>query len=280
MKRLTSRENPTYRQIASLRQGRPEKAGGLIFLEGLRLCADALKSGIVPVQALLADSADGSPACRELFAGLPELVERISMPDHLFNRLCGTDNPQGVALVCRAPLLGKPSAPPVEHGLYLVAEGIQDPGNLGTMIRTADAFAFDGILLTEGTVHPFNDKVLRAAMGSCFHIPLLLVPDISAAAGWLASSARPVTLLAADPVGADCLPGSLPVPAALVIGNEARGLSADARLYAGRLIRIPMPGRAESLNAAAAAAIVCYELMRSRAGLFQNSTDPLQGHSC
>ncbi|HBP37768.1 MAG TPA: hypothetical protein DD640_03330, partial [Clostridiales bacterium] len=246
------------------RQTRVSRSAGLVFLEGLRLCADALRSGITPVQALIADSAAAVPACRKLMAGLPQTVEQISLPDPLFNRLCATENPQGVALVCRSPLLSDPAGTPVADGLYLLAEGVQDPGNLGTMIRTADAFAFDGVLLTSGTVYPFNDKVLRAAMGSCFHIPLLQMPDIAAAAGWLATGPRPVPLLAADMAGRDMLAAPLPVPAALVIGNEARGLSAAARQLCSQSISIAMPGQAESLNAAAASAILCHELMRCR----------------
>lgn len=276
MKRIDSRDNKSYRQLAELRQPRKVRASGLVFLEGLRLCADALQSGAVPVFALLSDMAADLPACRDLLSGLPADIEQLRLPDHLFASLCDTRQPQGIALVCRSPLLEQPAGPPSATGLYLVAEEIQDPGNLGTMIRTADAFAFDGVLLTAGTVFPFNEKVMRASMGSCFHIPLLALPDIAAANAWLATAGQPVPLLAADPAGLDIIDGTdgsdcrragLPVPAALIIGNEARGLSAEARALCSRLIRIPMPGRAESLNAASAAAILCYELMRSRFNL-------------
>ncbi len=264
MKRIESRDNRTYRQLADLRQPRVSREQGLVFLEGLRQCADALQSGARPVYALLSDQAAGLPVCRDLLADLPATTEQLELPDHLFRTLCDTRQPQGIALVCRSPLLEQPDGPPAANGLYLVAEEIQDPGNLGTMIRSADAFGFDGVLMTTGTVYPFNDKVLRAAMGSCFHIPLLALPDITAIAEWLAAGPCPVPLLAADPNGTDCRPDRLPVPAALVIGNEARGLSAEARRICSRLVRIPMPGRAESLNAAAAAAILSYELMRAR----------------
>lgn len=264
MKRIDSRDNKTYRQLAELRRPRMGKADGLVFLEGLRLCADALQSGAVPVFLLLSDKAADLAASRELLSDLPADIEQLRLPDHLFNSLCDTRQPQGIALVCRSPLLDQPSGPPLSAGLYLVAEEIQDPGNLGTMIRTADAFALDGVLLTAGTVYPFNDKVMRASMGSCFHVPLYVMPDVKAVTDWLSAADRPIPLLAADPDGQDIRRSDLPVPAALVIGNEARGLSAEARTLCSQLIRIPMPGCAESLNAAAAAAILCYELMQSR----------------
>ncbi len=265
MKRIESRDNKIYRQLAELRQTRHSREHGLVFLEGLRLCEDALLSGAVAEYALVAQSALDIPAVAELLNRLSEDVLQICLADHLFNSLCDTKKPQGFALVCRSNLLDRPVGPPRENGLYLVAEEIQDPGNLGTMIRTADAFAFDAVIMTSGTVYPYNEKVMRAAMGSCFHINLLTLPDIESIAKWLSSTKAPIPLLAADPAGLDT--GRLsgwPVPAALVIGNEARGLSAGARALCSRLVRIPMPGRAESLNAAVASAILCYELMQAR----------------
>jgi TrmH family RNA methyltransferase len=270
MKRIESRDNPTFRKIAALRRTQRSRASGLVFLEGSRLCADALHTGAKAEYALLADSAAATPACCEILADLPESVTLLCLPDRLFNSICGTDQPQGIALVCQSPSLAMPAGLPAADGLYLVAEGIQDPGNLGTMIRTADAFAFNAVIITSGTVFPFSDKVLRAAMGSCFHIPLLAMPDIGTIARWLAADDSPAVIMAADPCGPDGFPSDLPLPAALVVGNEAHGLSPEARQLCSCRVGIPMPGRAESLNAATAAAILCYELMRLRLNIQRN----------
>lgn len=264
MKRIESRDNPTFKSIAALRQTRHGRENRLVFLEGARLCQDALRSGAAPVYALFSDSGASSPLIADLRAALSADAAEISLPDRLFNLLCETQQPQGVALVCQSPLLEQPDGPPAAAGLYLIAEGIQDPGNLGTMIRTADAFAFDGVILTEGTVYPFNEKVLRAAMGSCFHVPLLEMPDISSIKAWLNHNPTGYTLLAADMAGQAGLPEDLRLPAALVIGNEGRGISEQTRQLCTGLISIPMPGRAESLNAAAAAAILSRDLMLKR----------------
>ncbi|NLK89905.1 MAG: RNA methyltransferase [Clostridiaceae bacterium] len=265
-RRIESRDNTTYRTIAAIRRPRRSQKTGLIFLEGFRLCQDALESGVAAVYFLLSDSAADLPVAEPLQQLAGESVQTLILPDHLFKTLCDTQNPQGVALVCQAPAIDQPPDPPSDNGLYLIAENIQDPGNLGTMIRTADAFAFDAVLLTESTVYPFNDKVVRAAMGSCFHLPLVCFPDIKAVSAWFRTSDRPGTLLAADPSAAGYLPADIRLPAALIVGNEARGLSPEAREICRKRVAVAMPGRAESLNVAAAAAVLCHDLMRYRIG--------------
>lgn len=263
-KRIESRDNPTYKKIAALRQPRRSRESSLVFLEGVRLCADALASGVKAVFVLVSDAGASVPLIGDLIQGLPGDTELISLPDRLFAALCETEQPQGLALVCQSPMLATPAGPPEPDGLYLVAEAIQDPGNLGTMIRTADAFNFDGVILTDGTVYPFNDKVMRAAMGSCFHVPLIALPDAAAVADWLGVGQGRGTLLAADAGGETGLSGDLVLPAALLIGNEGQGISELAGRLCTRRVGIRMPGRAESLNAAAAAAILCHELMNLR----------------
>ena len=285
--RITGKSGSTYKNWQAISRPRPGKQTGFVFLEGVRLCADALVSQADVEAILLADSA--SDDARQLFTQLSESIRHYTLPDLLFASLCDTEHPQGVALICRSPVVDQPQNPPQPDGLYLIAEGIQDPGNLGTMIRTADAFAFNGVIVTSGTVSPINSKTLRAAMGSCFHVPLLSFPDLTAVADWLRQAN--LTLVAADPYGqeihrsvmpaATSLPATavmpaskwLPAAAGLVVGNEARGLSDLAKKLCHHLVRIPMPGKAESLNASAAAAILCYELMLARLMNRQGSKD-------
>ena len=186
------------------------------------------------------------------------------LPDQLFALLCDTENPQGIALVCGSPCWKSRRCRPGRRPLP-VAEEIQDPGNLGTMIRTADAFAFDGRPADRRHRVPFNDKVSARCHGLLFPYPAARLPIQASPTGWPGPARDTATPQAADLQRTDSRSGQLawhwPVPAALVIGNEARGLSSEARELCSRLVRIPMPGRAESLNAAAAAAILCYELM-------------------
>ena len=253
MKRIESRDNPTFKSIAALRQPHRSQKTGLVYLEGSRLCKDALESGATAVYLLIGDSAAGQPAALDLIGLLTDKARILSLPDRLFKLLSDTRNPQGVALICQAPFLGAPPSPPDSRGLFLIAENIQDPGNLGAMIRTAAAFAFNAVLLTEGTVYPFADKVLRAAMGSCYHLPIYCMTDIGTIACWLQSAGRRPFLLAADPGAPTGLPGNLSLPAALVVGNEANGLTEKAKNLCTSRVAIAMPGRAVSLTAAAGA---------------------------
>jgi RNA methyltransferase, TrmH family len=277
MIRIESKDNLKYRSFKALKLTKEGRLRKQVFLEGFRLCDDAMRSGAIIRAAVIADNALQSAAGQDILSRLPAGLETCSLPDRLFAGLSATENPQGFALVCDSPLLEQPAGPPHDDGLYLIADGISDPGNLGNMIRTADAFALDAVLLTAGTVYPLNDKVLRAAMGSCFHIPLVMLPDLMSIAAWLASGEVNVELVAADPDVQSSIPAdnldNWPVPVALVIGNEAFGLSDEARQLCRRHIAIPMPGRAESLNAASAAAILCYEMMLARAKMRASLSD-------
>lgn len=264
---IESRDNPVYRQLKALRQPRKTRAAGLVFVEGFRQAEELLRAGYPLTHVLLTPAARQQPRWLALAAAWPEQLATalcLEMPDRLFSDLVATESPQGIALLARSPLAQAVPAAPCPDGLYLIVESIQDPGNLGTLIRTADAFAFDAVLILDGTTDPFGEKALRAAMGSTFHLPLFSFPDIVSAAAWLDQCRIPV--LAADLHGEDLLdlPRPIAPPAALVIGNEGGGLSAAALTCAHRRLRIPMPGQAESLNAAAAAAILCFELLRGR----------------
>lgn len=272
-KQITSRDNPSFRQLKALRQPRKARAAGLIFIEGFRQVEQVLTAGLTVAGFLVTAAARSHPRWPAIAAIWQdqstaegnEACECLEVSDRLFAELSATDSPQGIALLVRSPLAVPPVAPPQPDGFYLIAEAVQDPGNLGTLIRIADAFALTGVLILDGTTDPFGEKALRAAMGSTFHVHLLAFPDIRAAQTWLNQAAVPI--LAADLAGEDlwALPRPLVPPAALVIGNEGNGLSPQALQCADRRLKIPMPGCAESLNAAAAAAILCHELARGRA---------------
>ncbi len=175
-----------------------------------------------------------------------------------------TDTPRAKlrSVMSRGTLCAIPSMSIDDAPARIVAlDGVQDPGNVGTIWRTADAAGFSGLLLGPGCADPLSPKVQRAAMGSGFRVPYMLADDLPAAL--MALKARGWTALASDLNGADFY--RRPDPGArfvLVIGNEARGISAATREAASALVKLPMRGGAESLNAAVAAGIMMYELMR------------------
>jgi TrmH family RNA methyltransferase len=273
-KSITSKDNPAYRQVKALREPRKARKAGLILVEGFRQVEEALAAGLSPRWLLTTGEAQHHerwPRLQEWLLSMPDLLDTCQMlvlSEHLFADLAATQTPQGVAIVVASPMLLAAAelpdlAPPDCDGLYLVLETVQDPGNLGTMIRLADAFAFSAVMLAGPTADPFSEKALRAAMGSAFHVPVMSFPSIESAAAWLGLGKIP--LLAADLAGeALSATTALPRSAALLIGNEGSGLSVQALALARQRIRIDMPGRAESLNAAAAAAILCHALAAGR----------------
>jgi len=261
MKRIESRENPVFRQIDRIRRQNGGAEDGILFLEGLRLCQDAVQSGVRVIRVILNEAAFERKEVQEFLTAVSPEEETVLLSERLFSALAGTNHPQGIALLCEKPLISPDQLAARPDGLYLVLEGVADPGNVGTLIRTADAFAFDGILLLPQTASPYNDKAIRSSMGSCFHVPLISLPDLSALDAYLKKAG--LALYAADLNGISILEEPFDRAGAILIGNEARGISAEARLLCDRLVTIPMPGRAESLKAAAAGAILCHELRRA-----------------
>ena len=242
----------------SLHDRKVSREQGKVFIEGLRLCEDALVSGIVPeiiiIQYGKEQVLDGWKVKYPVISGAEVLI----FPENLFSKLSSTMNPQGIAMVVKEPEMASDELLSSENGRFIVLEHLQDPGNMGTIIRMADAFAYTGVIYTQDSVDPFNEKVLRASMGSCFHIPLQCFSSSEEIINALQKHHIPS--IGAHLKGEDLRSAKLPKSAALWIGNEANGLLDTTSSCCDILIKIPMPGRAESLNAASAASILGYLL--------------------
>jgi TrmH family RNA methyltransferase len=172
--------------------------------------------------------------------------------ENIFNRLADTENTQGVIAVCALSYETSVSA----EKNYVLLDGLQDPGNAGTIIRTAAAFGYSGVIFTPGCVEPFSPKVVRATMGAIFQCSIVLFDDCSALQG--------CHVVAADLGGPDIASVRLEIPYILAIGNEARGISAGLRPWITQTVTIPLQtGAVNSLNAAVAAGIAMYALGRS-----------------
>ncbi len=255
---ITSRTNPRVKQLRAALAGNSRLADGRIAIEGHNLIHEALRSGIALTTVFLAE---GTAQPREL----PPDVEILHLSRDVFASASSTEAPQGIAALLDIPTL---TIPRQDHPLLLIAAGLQDPGNLGTLIRSAEAFGADAVLLTPGTVSPWNGKTMRASAGSVFRVPVLPIPT----AEFSTLRARGVRLLAA--VTGDSAPhysSSVPITqldlttgCAFLIGNEGVGLSADLLAFAETRITIPTPGPVESLNAAVAGSLLLYEASRQR----------------
>ena len=253
MERITSAKNPMVRDMRTLNQRKGREAQGRFLVEGEVMIREALGCGLAVRDALAEDG-------REAFAAELEArgARACLAPRSLLEAVCDTKSPQGVCATFDLPEpLPLDSAPE----RIVALDGVQDPGNVGTIWRTADAAGIGGILFGGGCADPLSPKVQRAAMGSGFRVPFLLAEELGEAL--LALKVRGWRVIASDLHGQDFY--AHPDPGgrfALVIGNEARGISDDVRSAADLLLKLPMRGGAESLNAAVAAGIMMYELTR------------------
>ncbi len=182
-------------------------------------------------------------------------------PDSAVTELSDTVTPQGIVAVCGAIDVGLDAALAGTPRLVVLADQVRDPGNLGTLIRCADAFGADAVLVSADSVEAYNPKTVRASTGSLFHLPIVLGIDVGAAVE--AARTAGLAVLGADGDGSDTLDsldrsGALTRPVLWVLGNEAWGLPAGHADLMDRLIRVPLYGRAESLNLSTAAAILLY----------------------
>ena len=161
MQIITSRDNPNVKRIAKLTKRDNARSEGVIYLEGTRLCEEALASGQTPVEVIVSE--DRLNWAKEFTPGIEPLV----LNKEVFKKISQTVNPQGVALVIKEPSISS-DIPRKTDGkdIYVVLENTQDPGNLGTIIRTADAFGLTAVIVSPTTCDPYNDKVIRATMGS------------------------------------------------------------------------------------------------------------------
>lgn len=253
MEHITSAKNPTIRELKSLSTRKGREAAGRFLVEGEVMLREALKCGL-RIREVIAEDARADLADEFAAAG----ARVFAVPRSLLESVCETKTPQGICASFDVPAPLPLSDAPAR---VVALDGVQDPGNVGTIWRTADAAGFSGILFGGGCADPLSPKVQRAAMGSGFRVPFMLADDLPAAL--LDLKARGWTVLASDLNGADFY--RRPDPGArfvLVIGNEARGISVATREAASALVKLPMRGGAESLNAAVAAGIMMYELMR------------------
>ncbi len=217
-----------------------------------------------------------TPAATEQYAALVALVGTAGqgvrwtlVDDRALASLSDAVNPAGVVAVCRFVDRPLEHVLDPERGARLVAicADVRDPGNAGTVIRTADAAGADAVILAGSSVDLYNPKTLRASVGSAFHLPVAVEPDVRTAVA--AARAAGLTILAADGAGECDLHHAghlLAGPTAWLFGNEAQGLPDDVAALADHRVRIPIHGRAESLNLATAAALCLYESARHRSG--------------
>ncbi len=258
MVEITSRQNAALKHLARLgREKKYRRTTGEMLCEGSKMLYEALASG-AQVKTVLTRQ-KGREDCSALLGQAEQQGAALyTAPEHLFLQASEVETPQDVIFSCvqprwtQAALAGKRQV--------LLLDGLQDPGNLGTILRTAEAFALDAVVLCEGCADLFSPKVVRSTMGAVFRLPCVqLALEEAVRTLRQAGLAIYATALHQDSVPL----GGVPLQnAAVIIGSEGRGVTEQALALSDRRVIIPMSGRAESLNAGVAAAIVIYEMTK------------------
>lgn len=254
---IRSRQNAQYKALKLISKKGPYKDHFLV--EGLRLCESVIQSKLQPVIALFSESfvSRQEDAQQAIAYPLVPGIEHVVLADDLFKQLTHTDTPQGIGLLVPRPkdvdcsFLGDAKS-------VIVLDRVQDPGNVGTLIRLAAALDFSAVVLLQGTADPFDSKTLRSAMGATFQIPLVNGCEWADCDAWLRQ--RSIKRFAADLGGQTLDQVTFEEPFALVLGNEGNGIRAVIREQCDERISIPLSKGVESLNVAIAGAIIAYQM--------------------
>ncbi|MDR3052071.1 MAG: RNA methyltransferase [Oscillospiraceae bacterium] len=257
MQRVTGVHGAQARALRALKDKKERQAAGCFLIEGGKMVREALRCG--SVRTALVDE-NRLAEYEDLTQALAAVgTQVLCAPAHVLAAVCETRTPQGIAAAAALPV------PPagVAGDLLVALDGVQDPGNVGTILRTADAAGFHGLLLGPGCADVYGGKALRATMGSIFRVPVRQTPDLATALADLRGQGWAV--LTGELGGTDFFArGALPVRQALVIGSEGGGVSPAVSAQATHRLALPMRGGAESLNAAVAAGIMMYALAQAK----------------
>jgi TrmH family RNA methyltransferase len=259
-RQITGFSNPTVKHLRSLREKKHRKAAGQFMAEGLRLLTDALACGHVPQVLVMGERRDPHPLLAELERAVEQSGgEVIETSEDILSKITGKDNPQGVAGVFAEFDTSLAGIDRSTAKIWLVAQALRDPGNLGTMLRTGDAVGAGGLILIDDCADPFSVEAVRASMGAVFTQKVAqaswgeFLPWLRGGDGQLvAASLRDAVPYRGAPYAAPCF---------VLVGNESRGLPEEYELACDLRVTMPMRGRADSLNAAVAAAVLAYEVL-------------------
>lgn len=257
---VNSRQNAAVKELRKAFHGGTPTDDGYSAVEGMHLLDEAIRSGLRFKTVFFSESATERAA--KLLPQLASQVETLLLPDDVFASAALTDSPQGVAALVKLKSFQLEDLLRAQNPLLLGVAGVQDPGNLGTILRSAEAFGANGVIIGERTVSPWNPKVIRGSAGSVFRLPLVKMELADAISQlrehgvkiWATSSHKGTPLGEADLTG----------PTAVLIGNEGAGIPREVNSAVDEMLVIPHSPRVESLNAGIAASLIVYEASRQR----------------
>lgn len=259
-RKITAFSNPLVKRVQGLRDKRHRREEGLFVAEGLRILTEARETGRVPRFLFFAPAGAAHPLVDALVDAVEARGgEAIETTEAILAKLSGKDNPQAVVGIfdqfeTQLHGLNRGTAP-----IWLVAERLRDPGNLGTILRTGDAVGAGGLILVGDCVDPFSVEAVRASMGALFTVPIVRC-EWEAFLSWLRNGAGQLVGLSLQ-TDQDYRGAVYEAPTFLLTGNEAQGLPDPYEAACDLLVKMPMLGKADSLNAAVATAVMAYEVL-------------------
>ncbi|MDD3839558.1 MAG: 23S rRNA (guanosine(2251)-2'-O)-methyltransferase RlmB [Clostridia bacterium] len=260
---ITSMKNPLIKRIRSLNIKKYRDQYNRFIIEGTKIVDEFIDSGASIDQVLYSDKVFSMSYGDQLIEKLEDnKIENIKVDDNILKQLCNTKTPQGILAVVKkieyqlCDVIDKAE-------LLIIIDGVQDPGNLGTIIRTADAVNVDGIIVSQDTVDVYNDKTIRSTMGSILRVPVVKCSNLG---GCIQKLRGDNFFICAADVNATSYYFDIIYPdkTALLIGNESRGIDDGVLAVSDKSVKIPMPGGSESLNVSIATAVILYEVLRQR----------------
>lgn len=256
VERLDSKDNPIIKDTLKLKEKKYRVEKMEFIVEGLRFAQEALASSFDVKYLFLSEEHADNFIALGVLKNIKVTTRVFILKDRLLKSLCSTESPQGILAVVK---LEKP-VPKETSGFYVLADKIQDPGNMGTIIRTTHAAGGLGVITTKGTVDVYNEKTLRSTMGSIFRVPVLEDNDLSLVQNLRRKGYKLIitSLQTKEAIYGKDLTGKV----IIAVGNEGKGISEEVLALADEFVKLPMPGEAESLNAAVAVSIVIYEIVR------------------
>jgi TrmH family RNA methyltransferase len=256
---IASKENPSIMRAAALLQRKNRKETGRFLIEGVRACGEALRANY-PLERVFLETGRGLEEQALLYtrAGVPVCWAKAQAME----KLSDTKTPPGIVAVAQIRRHNLFEVPILPTSGFVVVDALQDPGNVGTVIRCAHAFGFSGVILSPGCADAYSPKVIRACAGSVFWIDLYPSTDLPSALRSLRERGVRIYSSALLPTAKDPRHTTFYGARALVLGSEVRGVSPEVLQLSDEILRIPMPGNAESLNAGVSAGILMWEMIR------------------
>jgi RNA methyltransferase, TrmH family len=263
IREITGFSNPLVKRVRGLREKKNRKEEGRFLAEGLRILTEALDAGHLPEMIWFSDQSANHPLVQKLVAATEASGGEAFMtsPD-ILSKLSGKDNPQAVVGIYREVLTPLESLDRSSAAIWIVAERLRDPGNLGTILRTGDAVGAGGLILIDDCTDPFSVEAVRASMGALF-TQSVTVTRWEEFIIWLRSGAGQLVGTSLN-TATDYQTPRYQTPTFLLIGNESQGLPVSYEEECDLLVKMPMLGKADSLNAAVATAVMAYEILNQR----------------